>query len=409
MSHFFFKKVLAKKNIWIINKLKRQKEVTMAFTSKMIMTLAVLSSASMFADEAGDVEITTIATNPKAQAKPKMAAQMSNKQQAQAQTQAPATSRQEFLPNMVAPNNWRLTGGFVYFLPSVDDTTFLFLDESTSSEVAVGKAVSNDFGFAPGFRFGVEYALGHKYKQVQVFYTQLNSDQHKTVEGYGTALSTNSPGRDSRSLTYTGYAKSRVHQFYQSFDFSYAQRLMNCAVMNDAGLCFYLKPGLEYTRLNFVQQNQYGSQSSNETFTFKDKSKVWGVGPSIGLSMDYNVFKGALYTKGTHALAVNVLFSGAILASDQRASTSNTVNSVTYLNEHIQKTWRLIPAFHARAGLNYLMRGETYAFNLGVGYEFNSYNRAVYRQRINPSTGINISEYTNYDLQGLVVTGSFGF
>lgn len=382
----------------------------MAFTPKMIMTLAVLSSASMFADEAGDVEITTIATKPKAQDKPKMASQMSTKPQAQ--TQAQATSRQEFLPNMVAPNNWRLTGGFVYFLPSVDDTDFVYVQD-TSEVGTQGKAESNDFGFAPGFRFGVEYALGHKYKQVQVFYTQLNSDQHRTVEGTNLYALSNAPFNSSENhgqlANYSGTAESRVHQFYQSFDFSYAQRLMNCAVLNDAGLCFYLRPGLEYTRLNFVQQNEY--TGAGGTAEFKDKSKLWGVGPSIALAMDYNVFKGALYTNGTHALAVNVMFSGAVLASDQRASTTvtTTLASESVYSDHIQKTWRLIPAFHARAGLNYLMRGQTYAFNLGVGYEFNSYNRAVYRQRIFPTTGYNIAEYTNYDLQGLVVTGSFAF
>lgn len=373
----------------------------MAFTPKMMMTLAVLSSASMFADDAGDVEVTTIATK-KVQDKPVMAAQMSTKQQPKAQAQA--TSRQEFLPNMVAPNNWRLTGGFVYFMPSVDDTTFVFNQSGT----VTGTAESNDFDFAPGFRFGVEYALGHKYKQVQVFYTQLNSEEHASVSGTSlTALA----ARPDGFTDFDGSSSSRVHQFYQSFDFSYAQRLMNCAVLNDAGLCFYLRPGLEYSRLNFVQQNQYTYTDGSLYLNTKDKSKLWGMGPSMAVAMDYNIYKGGLYTDGTHALSLSALFSGAILAGHTHAS-STSFNSgdttPTYAN-HIENTWRLIPAVHARFGLNYLLRGEMYAFNLGVGYEFNSYNRAVYRQRSSATTGLNVSEYTNYDLQGLVITGSFGF
>jgi len=209
---------------------------------------------------------------------------------------------------------------------------------------------------------------------------------------------------------FSGTASSRVHQFYQSFEFSYVQRLMNCAVLNDAGLCFYVKPGLEYTRLNFVQQNTYNFGDEAD-ITTKDKSKVWGVGPSIALAMDYNIFKLPISKNGTHALAVNASFAGAVLSSDTKSSTavSEAINSSFRLGDKIQKTWRLIPAFHARAGLNYLLRGEMYAFNLGVGYEFNSYNRAVARQRIVPLGGTSVLEYTNYDLQGLVVTGSFGF
>ena len=76
-----------------------------------------------------------------------------------------------------------------------------------------------------------------------------------------------------------------------------------------------------------------------------------------------------------------------------------------------EHTWRIMPALHARVGLDYLIRGSWVGVSVGVGYEFNSYLRALTRVTFpdDVSDGLCMTNYYNFDMQGLIVSAALAF
>ena len=295
-------------------------------------------------------------------------------------------------------------------MPTIDDTFFVYNNFNNESDSANGKRLSNNFEFTPGFRAGLEYAMKNNHTSVQAFYSQVISSQKRTVNGdYLTAIMGN-PDTVQNFYNYTGSASSNLDLFYQRVDLNFNQLILNTSVFKMS-----IQPGFEYARLNLSEHYKYVDTVGEEgTTTTRLKSHTWGVGPQIGLGLDYNFFQRTCGENRTHVLSFTSLFSGSLLASKFKNSyySYNSYYENEYLNDVTEKmTWRVIPALHARMGLNYLIRGENVGFNIGAGYEFNSYIRGSSRVLFydDGPFGNSSTQFNNFDIQGLYILGSISF
>lgn len=327
-----------------------------------------------------------------------------------------------FAYNHPCPDHWQISGDFLYLLPSVDDTYFA-ISSPVSTTFPNGNRLNNDFGFSPGFRVGAEYSFCEPQRELQTYYTYLNTDQSKNVTGDYLWATIGRSDLASSFENYTGSASSKIKLFYQRLDVLFEQR-----IVNSSGLFFYVQPGIEYA---YVRLNEHFSYLSNvpATATIQQKSKAWGIGPEMGFELGYTFYESALKPQSKpdkgknssdsdcckiniqHIFSINALFSGSLLASKSFTRESNTLSSSSLLNAKDESTWRLIPALHARVGLNYDMNFNRVGLALGAGYEFNSYIRAISRTIFSDDVadGLCSTNYYNFDVQGLYVSAALSF
>ncbi len=321
--------------------------------------------------------------------------------------------------NHPCPDQWQLSGEFLYMLPTVDDTYYV-IQSPTSTSYPNGTKLNNDFSFQPGFRVGAEYSLCSPQREFQVYYTYLGAEQNRTITSSNLWATLGRADFASSFENYTGGATADLHLLYQRLDFTYAQQ-----ILNSVGLYLYLEPAIEFAYLRFNEGYSY-SISGGAQGSIQERSKVEGVGPQLGFEFGYDFYN---YTpvaaaksaqKGssadcassvTHTLSLAGIFSGSLLASWSKAATVNTLSSDPILNVTASSTWRVIPALHARAGINYDVRFSKWAAALGFGYEFNSYIRGVTRMSFpdDVADGLSSNNYYNFDVQGLYISGAISF
>lgn len=291
------------------------------------------------------------------------------------------------------PGNWGASIDFLYLKPSVDDTFFV-VKASEAQEVPSGQKHNNEFGFKPGFRIGGVYALCDCNQELQVYYTRLSANHRKSVSGNFLWR----PGSTAAATVgFAGGAESNLHTLYQRVDANFAQQTYSCC-----GLDVYLQLGLEFASFHLKERHNY-TLTGNGSFSNHQQSKSCGLGPQLGMALEYELCDCSEYLPGSWS--ITGLASGSLLASQNKLR-----NQQTGLNLRDQNTWRLVPALHARIGLNYATTIDCYEANLEVGYEFNSYLRGLTRNGFpNSLANLNPVGHYNYDLQGLYVSASVQF
>jgi len=308
------------------------------------------------------------------------------------------------------PSNgqWRVIGEYLYWAPSVDDTYFV-IDSPETTSFPNGKRKSNDLNFHSGYRVGGDYLFCDCNRAIQVTYTNLNFKQNKTVTG-DYLWATNGPVTLTGYFSdYSGSAKSHIKFEYQNLDAFYAQQLFECC-----GLDFGVQLGLEAVELKLNETDTYIGPV--ETGLVHQHSKTNGIGPKIGFSVGYNLFESTDCDCASR-LSLNFLTAGSLLASDTKAHIDAEVNtdgtSTSVLDVSNKKDWRVIPALHARVGLNYDMVFSCVEASLEVGYEFTSFLRGLTRtsfpDRLIGVSGMSFSNFYNFDMQGLYVSGNVTF
>ena len=318
------------------------------------------------------------------------------------------------VPSIPCPENWRLSGDFLYLLPTFDDTYFAIKSNSAGGSLN-GKRINNDFQFKPAFRFGIEYALCNTRRELQAFYSYLEASQKKTISGSHLWATLASPAIAAVFTNFAGSASATLNCMYQRLDGNFSQQALNCY-----GMFFYIQPGLECSYLRLSEN--YLFQKSDSLASIDRKSKAWGVGPQIGVGLDYNFYEGRLSCSTTQTVSISSLFSGSILMGRATTSALQVIDGDSLINVNDEYTWRTIPALHARAGLNYLVKGCWCAFSAAIGYEFNTYLRALARTTFTNEIAIgeNLSSpglvggtcstnYFDFDVQGLYLTAAVQF
>ncbi len=305
------------------------------------------------------------------------------------------------------PDTWRLSADFLYLLPTVDDTYFAINSPIIGNFTLLGTLSNNDFGFKPGFRVGAEYAFCQTRRDIQAFYTYLHAEQTKTISGDSMWATQGSTSFSTPFTDYVGSAYSQLKLLYQRLDFNVSQHIIDAHGFN-----LYVQPGLEYAYLRLQQSYLY---NATELFpgTVHQKSKVWGIGPQLGLGFDANLYNGSSHSNRstTHAVTLSGLFSSSILTGQSQIKEVDVREGDLIIDIPTKQTCRIIPALHARAGLTYLVHGSRMGASLSIGYEFNTYIRGLSKMLF-PSTAAksNITtSYYNFDIQGLDISLAFTF
>lgn len=324
-------------------------------------------------------------------------------------TSTPCNSSVVLLPSLPSPDHYRITGEFLYLLPTVDDTYFV-LNSGSSTTFPNGERENNDFSFSPAFRVGIEIAACDKKRELEAFYARLSTTQNSTIAGTNLWGTLGRPDLLRSFQNYTGTASSDLHLLYQNAEVNLSHQ-----IANNYGTYLYVKPGVEFAYFRLHENYAY-QITGGALGTIEEKSKTWGVGPQIALGLDCNLYQGNISCNTQHALSVTSSFAGGILMS--RGATQHfqvlsgdTSKAGTMLDTHDEFTWKTIPALHARMGLNYLIQTTACGIALGVGYEFNTYIRALTRTSFpdDVADGLCTTDFYNFDVQGLYVSASISF
>lgn len=308
------------------------------------------------------------------------------------------------------PSNgqWRVIGEYLYWAPSVDDTYFV-IDSAVSTIFPNGKRKNNDLNFHSGYRIGGDYLFCDCNRALQVTYTNLNFKQNKTVTGDFLWATNGTETLTGIFRNYSGSAESHLKFQYQNLDAFYAQELFDCC-----GLDFGIQLGFEAVELKLNETDTYSAAA--ETGFVHQHSKTNGIGPKIGFSVGYNLFE-SKDCDCSSTLSLNFLTAGSLLAADTKthidASLGTSDGTTSILDVSNKKDWRVVPALHARVGLNYDMVFSCVEASLEVGYEFTSFLRGLTRTSFPDSesgvTGMSFTNFYNFDMQGLYVSGSVTF
>lgn len=303
------------------------------------------------------------------------------------------------------PSNgqFRVIGEYLYWMPSVDDTYFVIEADATST-FPTGTRRNNDFNFNSGYRVGGAYLFCDCNRELLVRYTNLNFTQRKTVTGDFLWATQGRADFASGFENYAGTASSQLKFLYQNIDAVFAQQLYDCC-----GLDFAVEFGLEAVELKLNESYTYAVTGA-DIGTIDQHSKTTGIGPKVGFAVGYELFTGDCNCPGT--LSLNICTAGSLLAADTKTSATNaTTGGGTLLDVSDKKSWRVIPALHARVGLNYDMNFGCGDASLEVGYEFTSFLRGLSRTAYpdDVADSLSYNNFYNFDMQGLYVSGSFTF
>lgn len=308
---------------------------------------------------------------------------------------------------------WLIEADYLFLLPSVDDTYFV-LNASQDGVFPDGTREQNDFDFQSGFRVGGAYGFCDCNRELRGYYTRLRATQSRTVNGDFLWPTVGRPNTIVSFESFPGSASSDLDLLYQRADGFFAQKIFCCC-----GLDLYLQGGLEFAYIRLHEDIDYNDLEVGETGTRAQifrKSRAWGIGPQLGLELGYEIcqFSCCLPSK----LSVVGYASGSLLASQTRDKefeqnvVNNTGQVVPRGNTVDEHTWRIIPALHAQIGLNYEMCFSCFGASLEVGYEFNSYLRALSRldfPAFAEAISLTYTHFVNFDVQGLYVAGTITF
>lgn len=298
---------------------------------------------------------------------------------------------------------WTVTGEYLCLKPSIDDTYYVISSPVTTT-FPNGTRENNDFKFHPGFRVGGTYTFCdcNCKRDLGFYYSRLGFNQSETTSGEFLWATVGRADLTSAFENYAGSATSSYDYRYQRFDALYGQEIYNCC-----GIDLALQFGLEAAELRLNEGHVY--ETTQTLGTTSEHSKTWGIGPQLGMALGYDLFSGSECIPGTFSF--NVLSSTSILAGHSETSASNVLAGATILDVSDSKTWRVIPAFHLRFGVDYDFDFSCVDASVGVGYQFSTYLRGLTRVGFpdDVADGLCYSNYYNYDLQGLYVTGSIKF
>ena len=290
---------------------------------------------------------------------------------------------------------WKFQAEWLYMLPSFDDTYFV-IDSDTSTTFPNGTRKNNDFKFHNGYRIGGSYTLCECAAQIDLFYAHLSNKQNRTVTGDFLWATLGRPDFASSFENYTGSAHSHLKNTYNRIDAFYSQQVFDCC-----GLGIGVQFGLEVADLKLNENYTYASRTTLGTIS--SHSHACGLGPQLGFVFNYELFP--------QMLGLRVSTTGSFLAAHCKSSASNVLNGVTTLDVNDNKTWRVIPAFHTRIGLNYALEISCYKADIEFGYEFNSYlrGRSAIHFVDDVADGLCETYYTNYDVKGIYLAASMRF
>lgn len=300
---------------------------------------------------------------------------------------------------------WQFEADYLYLLPSVDDTYFVIDGTPGVGENPIGNRINNDFGFHSGFRVGGATAFCDCTRAFRGYYTRLRAVTNKTVTGEALFATVGHPSLGDFDA-FPGSASSHLDLLYQRWDGFLSQNVL-CACNYNVNLLL----GFEINYIRLFERYEFIStdgETAGEA-TYSHKSRNWGIGPQFGFEYNYDLCHFSFCRPG--ALSIVACSTVSVLATKSKIRADGTDDGILELDDHDRHTWRLVPAWHARVGLNYETCFSCFNAALEIGYEFNTYARNVERVIYPDDTanGLAFTNYYNFDAHGLYVGAIIGF
>lgn len=298
------------------------------------------------------------------------------------------------------PGGWGFTAEYLYFMPNLDDTYFVTQSDVTTT-FPNGNRLNNDFNYHSGFRLGAAYGFCDGGSDWTTTYTWLRPQQQKQISGDFLWATIGRADFASSFENYAGTANSDLSLFYDRVD-----SVIGLDLYSMCGANLRMQFGLEYALLRLHEDYTFAI-TGGALGTISQKSRTWGVGPQLGVGLDYDLFR----SDDLGGLSFTFLSSGSLLAGETGTRETNVLTGTTLLDVSDRKARRIIPAFHTRVGLNYCTSFGNMDANIEVGYELNSYYRGLTRvlYQDDVGDGLATNNYTNFDVQGLYVSASINF
>lgn len=303
------------------------------------------------------------------------------------------------------PGSWVFDAEYLYLNPSMDDT-FFALDAPL---IGGGTKYNNDFNFHSGFRVGAIWALCNCNTELEVYYSYLKSHDSRTIDGTLLSPVVGGPLFVTAVGLFAGTATSDLNDLYQRGDF-----FVSTSVAPNCCVDFRVLAGVEFAYHRINENFTYTTVGGVELGNFFHRSRIKGAGPQLGFEVDFPLWTMSSCYPGT--LSLDFVSTASLLASrSEERSSATTVAGVLLLDVADNRAWRVIPAFHNRVGLNYSTWFDCFGVSLEIGYQIDTYVRAITREIMDPvvttpgTIGAATTNYLNYSLQGLYVAGNVTF
>ncbi|NGX61309.1 MAG: hypothetical protein K940chlam9_00792 [Chlamydiae bacterium] len=313
------------------------------------------------------------------------------------------------------PGEFSFTAEWIYLDPIVDNPYYVI--NSEEDDDVKGPRKANELDFESGFRLEAMYAFCDCATDFRFAWTHLNTDHKDRVKVRG---------EDERFLLPTvghpeemdedyDFAASRIKFDFDRVEALFGYRFMTCGCLDIA-----LEGGLQYARFDTQHRNEFripGSGSSlqgeeDEFIKYAADSCYWGIGPQIGIDLNYCLCGNfSLVATANWALLVGENETKTLIFEQEGDEIEIEVFSK---NDCI---YRIVPATHIRAGLNYGFGCGCWDFNIEAGYQFYSYQRALDTiefvsdkgGREEGQVGRSLDIYSNADMHGPYVSVTFNF
>lgn len=313
-------------------------------------------------------------------------------------------------PAAVAPASERagqpvVFGELLFLKPTLDDTYFAINSPGSGTflNAPSGQRVNDEFDYEPAFRIGALYEFPESGREVQLSYTRLDAEASESVSGNFLWATRGSPNFvvafGPSTGGYPGSASAEIDAEYQRIDLHVTQPWQL------AGLDVGLQLGFEWADFRVGEDYVYADTSTGFVGSVAAASRTWGIGPEVGLGLDYEIaepwdISGAFLLRA--GSSVGLLLS----ETDTRASEMFPGTRFAVRDE---QTSRVVTAIHARVGVGYeVPLADRIAATVGVGYQIDTHLRGLTRVGFVDDVGRSIAttDYYDFDLQG--VYASFG-
>lgn len=264
---------------------------------------------------------------------------------------------------------------WLYMGHSIDDPYFA-IDSSPGAGI-IGPRYANRQNWKSGYRLEGIWAFCDRPNDIRVRWTHFPSfNDNRSVSGprmYGTL---NHPifGVNAEPGTFSINDRYNVW----NLDVLFGQKAIYCGPF-----ALDLQGGLQYSRVKWRESVAYLPLES----TFEANSKIWGVGPEMGMDFSYALFNCFEFTGRA---------SAGILISKREADWSTVTGLIDVNNS---KYWGVMPTTNLRFGLAYHHPlncggwGNWFAclgnldLDIEIGYEVITYYKSVDRIRFVDSEG----------------------
>jgi hypothetical protein len=281
---------------------------------------------------------------------------------------------------------------FLWLSPGLGDTYYVTNSPITTT-FPNGVRENNEIDSEFAYRLALAYDLGPSNRRVRASYTHLDADNAEIVSGDFLWATVGRADFASGFENYAGTAASAIDLSYDSFDLLFSEPLKWSETRVS------LLYGLEYADVELDELQTFDALVIG---TVSNTSDTDGIGPKVGFSLDWDLFKAAGGGPVDGQLSLNVLSTASLLLADSESSGVNVLDGTTILSVRDESTSRVIPAFHMRAGLAYDVWFSSVKATVAAGYEFQSYVGAIGRTTYpdDVSDGLSNTEYENLDLSG---------